>query len=81
MTAYAGDSIAFETAGDATITDDTVIIYVDIDENEGLEGGKIAQAVEDENGDLDKNVYVEVNGDKEVTYLFVSLSNTLTPEA
>jgi len=79
--AYAGGKdIEFVTAGAATITDDTVIIYVNTADNEGVEGGSIETAQETAFGGYVNNVYVAVASD-EVTYLIVDTGNNLDANA
>lgn len=77
VTGYASSSgnILFNTAGEAEITDDSVIIYVDSDDITGVESGSIKIAT-DVTGDNEKenNVFVLVkNG--EVVVMFVDVNN------
>jgi len=75
VTAYAGGKdIQFKTTGAAEINDDTVILYVNTKDNEGVEGGEIVIADEDSDGNTVNNVYVEVD-DGKVTILIVDVNN------
>jgi len=71
-----GKDIEFESAGSGTIDNDTVILYVNTADNEGVEGGSITIAQEDALGNNVKNVYAEVD-DGNVTYIIVDTANNL----
>ncbi len=72
-----GKAIVFETAGDAEIDDDTVILYVDTANNDGVVGGSVGVAQEDALGNYVKNVYADVDVDGNVLFIIVDTTNNL----
>ena len=57
------------------ITEDTVIVYIDDENVEGVEGGSIVLAQQDaSNGKYFVNVKFDYNDDKELTYVFVAVN-------
>ena len=79
VTAYNnGKAITFATAGDLEITKDTVIVYVDTENNEGVEGGSITIAQKTEADTYVKNVYAAQDGTSgDVKYIIVDTANNL----
>ena len=79
VTAYNnGKAITFATAGDLEITKDTVIVYVDTENNEGVEGGSITIAQKTEADTYVKNVYAAQNSTSgDVKYIIVDTANNL----
>lgn len=79
ITGYSASSgkIIFDTTGEAKITSDSVIIYVDSDENVGVESGSIELAT-DVTGDdeINDNTFVLVK-DGEVVVMFVDVNNNM----
>ena len=76
--AYDGTNIKF--SGNSTvykITDDTVILYIDSENEKGVEGGKISLADKTAEGAVINNVYFAVNSDKEVVLLVVDDANEM----
>ena len=69
--------ILFKTAGEVEIDEDTIIIYVDSEENVGVEGGSIILA-DDMTGDdvVENNVRVATNNGK-VTIMYVDVNNNM----
>ena len=83
VTAYNnGKAITFATAGDLEITKDTVIVYVDTENNEGVEGGSITIAQKTEAGTYVNNVYAAQDGSTgDVKYIIVDTANNLDENA
>lgn len=77
VASYSNSKIAFQgVAGIYNITSDTVVIYVDAENTDGVAGGSIQLASDDGIGGKVKNVYYELDG-SDVTLLVVDVQNDI----
>lgn len=78
VTGWDGDEkIQIDTMRSSTkVTDDTTVIYIDSDEQEGVEGGAIAIADEPKTGYFVPNV-MYINGTDELDLLIVDVNNKM----
>lgn len=71
------DPVGGTTSQTLTITDDTVILYVDTENNTGVAGGALAIADEPTSGSFTPNCYVLSNSSDEVTVIVIDITNEL----